>query len=65
MNPLQRLRKVDALLCAHERLVTLAADRLGAALWAKRSRPFLRRQYDPFHHSLSAVESLFAEARRS
>lgn len=54
-------RAVDALLCAHERLVTLAADRIGARLWQRRERAFLRRQYDPHHHVLSTLESLLEE----
>jgi hypothetical protein len=54
---------VSALLCEHERAVTLAADRIGAELFRRRDRTFLRRHYDPRHHVLSAVESLLAEAR--
>ncbi|MBP8299616.1 MAG: radical SAM protein [Planctomycetes bacterium] len=57
------LHGVSELLCAHERAVTLAADRLGAALFAARDRTFLRRHYDPRHHVLSAIESLLEEAR--
>ncbi len=56
-----RMREVDALLCAHEKIVTLAADRIGAHLWRKKSRPFLDRQYNPYHHALFAVESMLAE----
>lgn len=56
------LRGVDELLCSHERAVTLAADRIGARLWKLKDRTFLRRQYDPHHHVLSAVESLIEEA---
>jgi len=56
-----RMNGIDALLCAHERMVTLAADRIGARLWKRKSRAFLDRQYDPHHHALSAVESLFDE----
>jgi len=56
---------VAALLCEHERAVTLAADRLGARLYRSRNRTFLRRQYDPHHHVLSAVESLVEEATKS
>lgn len=55
-------RAVDALLCAHERIVTLAADRIGARLWRRRERAFLRRQYDPHHQVLSTLESLLEEA---
>jgi uncharacterized protein len=57
------LRGVSDLLCAHERMVTLAADRIGAKLFAAKDRGFLRRNYDPHHHVLSAIESLLAEAR--
>jgi uncharacterized protein len=57
------LSGVSALLCEHERAVTLAADRIGAELFRRRDRTFLRRHYDPRHHVLSAVESLLAEAR--
>ncbi len=56
-------RAVSDLLCAHERLVTLAADRIGETLWAKKDRGFLRRQYEPRHHVLSAVEHLLEEAK--
>lgn len=57
------LSGVSALLCAHERAVTLAADRIAAELFRRRDRAFLRRHYDPRHHVLSAVESLLEEAR--
>jgi len=53
---------VDALLCAHERMVTLAADRIAARLWRKRARAFLRRQYDPHHDVLSTCRALVEEA---
>jgi uncharacterized protein len=58
-------RGVSALLCEHERMVTLAADRIGARLWRRRNRAFLRRQYDPHHHVLSAIESLVQEALKT
>lgn len=57
-----RMRQVDELLCAHERIVTLAADRIGARLFKKQVRPFVGRQYNPHHHALSAVEAMFEEA---
>lgn len=56
-----RLREVDALVCAHEKLVTLASDRMGARLWAKRDKTFIDRQYNPAHHALSAVEDWIEE----
>jgi uncharacterized protein len=58
------LRGISALLCEHERMVTLAADRIGALLWRRKDRAFLRRQYDPHHHVLSAIESLLEESLR-
>ena len=60
-----RMRQVTELLCTHERLITLAADRIAARLWKKRVPSFLRRQYDPHHHALRAVESLIEEALKS
>ena len=53
------LFRVDDLLCAHERLVTLASDRIAARLWRKRAPDFLQRQYEPRHHALHALETLF------
>lgn len=58
------LHGVTALLCAHERAVTLAADRLGTRLYRRRDRTFLRRQYEPHHHVLSAIEGMIEEASR-
>lgn len=58
-----RLREVDALLCAHERAVTLAADALGAELFARRERHFLDRHYNPRHRPLEVLEELFHEVR--
>ncbi|MBK7874574.1 MAG: radical SAM protein [Planctomycetes bacterium] len=57
------LRRADAVLCAHERAVTLAADELGAELFAKRERHFLDRQYNPQHGPLEVLEGLFTEVR--
>lgn len=56
-------RRADAVLCAHERAVALAADELGAELFAKRERHFLDRQYNPQHGPLEVLEGLFAEGR--
>lgn len=56
------LHGVSELLCTYERAMTLAADRLGADLFRRRDRSFLRRHYDPRHHVLSAIESLLEEA---
>lgn len=56
------LRGVDALLCAHEKLVTLASDRIGARLWRKRVRGFVERHYDPWHRPLQVLERIGMEA---
>lgn len=56
-----KLREVDALVCAHEKKITLAADRMGALLWKKRDKTFIDRQYNPAHHELSAVEDWIEE----
>ncbi len=45
----------------HEKLVTLAADRMGEALWKKRDRTFIDRQYNPAHHAMSALEDWIEE----
>lgn len=55
------LQDADALVCAHERMITLAADRIGARLWRRRDRTFVDRQYNPAHHALSAVEDWVSE----
>lgn len=59
-----KLREVDALVCAHEKLITLAADRMGEILWKKRDKSFIDRQYNPAHHALSAVEDWIDEVAR-
>lgn len=56
-----KTRAVDALLCAHERAATLAADRIGAALWREKSRAFLERQYEPHHRGLQTLEAMLKE----
>ena len=53
-----KMRAVDELLCTHERLVTLAADEIGARLWKKKTRAFLDTQYNPHHHVLHTLEQL-------
>jgi uncharacterized protein len=58
-----KLRDVDALLCAHERAVTLAADLVAAELFARRERRFLDRHYNPLHRPLEVLEDLFGETR--
>ncbi|MAG58793.1 MAG: hypothetical protein CMJ83_21095 [Planctomycetes bacterium] len=55
------MHSIDALLCAHERLVTQAADRIGRRLFQKRDRTFLDRHYNPWHQPLAVLESIFEE----
>ncbi len=59
------MRDVVGLLCAHERLVVQAADRLAAWLWRRKDRGFIDRQYNPWHEPLELLESLLPGARPS
>lgn len=57
------MRAVDALLCAHERILTLTTDRLAAHLMRKRNVAFLNRHFNPYHDALQIIDDVVQEMK--